>query len=588
MKIIKYKFIFLILLTAFFYSCQEFIEPTPTEHMREWQVLQNRDNFRGAMYWTYASLPTRQNYVFEAATDNAVVNNENTVASRMARGGISALSNELDAIDQNSISGTLWDFNLTNINMINYVLDRLLSGDIQTRFNIDDDTVNDAWIKLLKGEGFFLRAWFEFELLKTYGGPGADGTMYGFPIMTKYTTTDDNLDVPRNTYQQCVDQILSDCDQAIQNLAFTYDRLGGAIWDGGTTGIGRASGLAAMALKSRALLYAASPAFNPGNDAEKWRKAAAAAKELIDKTGFDDLMSLNDYYVNHRLSLNNDANTLNNNRDLFLRGRLTNGTRDLETESFYPRASGNAVYHPSQNLVDAFPMSNGYPISSASADLPYDVNDMYANRDPRLTAFIGYDGQAAYGMANPNPATLQTAPGGADAFGRHDNATRTGYYLKKWLYSGVRLTGSTVNTDFTAIIFSRPELYLNFAEAAIQATGNPDDKTFGYSAREVLAKVRDRALGEGNDKYLSTVTGKDQFIEVVKNERRVELCFQSQRFWDIRRWSTGKSDLSAVNASVYGMYSSTPVETRSYNSPYFPIPYGELLKSKNLVNNDGW
>jgi len=587
MKIIK--FIFLILLTAVFTSCESFMEPTPNEHMREWQVLQNRDNFRGALYETYVSLPTRQNYVFEAATDNAVTNNDNTVASRMARGGISLVSNELDNADQNNISGTIWMFNYTNINMINYVLDKLLSGDIQTRFNIDDPSVNDAWIKLMKGEAYFLRAWYEFDQLKTYGGPGADGVMYGFPIMTKYTMYNEDLDRPRNTYEQCLNQILSDCDNAIANLAFNYDRLGGAIWDGGTSGIGRASGLAATALKVKALLYAASPAFNPGNDVEKWKRAASAAKELIDKTGFEDLMSLNDYFVNHRLSLNNDANTLNNNRDLFFRGRLTNGTRDLESENFYPRASGNALYQPSQNLVDAFPMSDGYPITAASSGLPYNRSDMYANRDPRLSTFILYDGQAAtFGMANPNPATIETQPNGADAFGAHQNATRTGYYLKKWLYGGVRLTGNQVSTDFTAIIFGRPELYLTFAEAALQATGSPDDKTYGYSAREALTKVRNRALGEDNDKYLPTVTGKDAFLEVIKNERRIELCFESHRFWDMRRWANGKDDLSAINAPVYGMYSSTPVETRQFNSPYFPIPYGEILKAKNLVNNAGW
>lgn len=587
MKIIK--FIFLILLTVFSYSCEGFIEPTPNEHMREWQVLQNRDNFRGALYETYSYLPIRQNFIFEAATDNAVTNNDNTVSSRMARGGISAVSNELDNMNQNGINGTIWVYNFTNINMINYVLDKLLSGDIQTRFNIDDPSVNDAWIKLLKGEGYFLRAWYEFEQLKTYGGPGPDGVMYGFPIMTKYTTYKDELDLPRNTYQQCVDQILSDCDQAIANLAFHYDRLGGAIWDGGTSGIGRASGLAAMALKTKTLLYAASPAFNPGNDVEKWRKAATMAKDLIDRTGFDDLMSLEAYYVNHRLSLNNDANALNNNPDMFFRGRLTNGSRTMETENFYPRASGDALYQPSQNLVDAFPMSDGYPISAASADFPYNINDMYANRDPRLETFILYDGQpTTFGATGLDPAVVQTKPGGADAFGSHDNATRTGYYLKKWLYGGVRNIGSVVSTDYTAIIFSRPELYLTFAEAALQATGNPDDKSFGYSPREVLAKVRDRALGEDNDKYLPTVTGKDQFLEVIKNERRVELCFESHRFWDLRRWAAGKNDMAAINAPVYGMYSTTPVETRQFNSPYFPIPYGELLTAKNIVNNDGW
>jgi hypothetical protein len=234
-------------------------------------------------------------------------------------------------------------------------------------------------------------------------------------------------------------------------------------------------------------------------------------------------------------------------------------------------------------------MRDGYPIGSASSDIPYDADNMYKDRDPRLFTFILYDGQpATWGLASPNPATIQTTAGGRDADGYEQNSTRTGYYLKKWLQGAVRNTGTIQSTNFAAIIFGRPELYLNFAEAAIQATGDPDDKTYGYSAREVLAKVRDRAFGEDNDAYLPTVTGKDAFANLVKNERRIELCFENHRFWDMRRWSTGKTDVAAINAPVYGIYSATSVETRSYKSPYMPLPFGELLKSKKLVNNDGW
>jgi hypothetical protein len=451
---------------------------------------------------------------------------------------------------------------------------------------------NRAWYLLCLGEAHFLRAWFQFDQLQKYGGVAADGKAYGFPLVTKYLTTGDVLDLPRNTYDECVNQILSDCDEAIKYLHFNYVTPGAVAQAGGEEGYGRASGLAALCLKAKVLLYAASPAFNVGSDVEKWRRAAAAAKEVIDKTGFEDLMSLV-YYTGHgqRTNINPIVASANYNRDMFFRGNVTVGQRTLELQNFPPRqAGGEALYQPTQNLVDSFPMRDGYPITNSSSDFPYRLDSMYVNRDPRFHAFILYDGHSAanWGIHTPNPATFQMKTGGADAFGTHQNATRTGYYLKKWLNGSVRNTNPQVNTNYAAIIFGRPELYLNFAEAALQATGNPDDKTYGYSAREVLTKVRDRALGEGNDKYLPTVTGKDAFLEVVKNERRIELCFEGHRFWDLRRWSAGKNDMTAINTPVYGIYGSEPVESRQFSSPYFPLPYGELLKAKNLVNNDGW
>ena len=590
MKNIKY--IFVILLTTTLYSCKEFMEPFRELYDRDYEILENGNYFKGLLYNTFNSLPNRPNFVFEAATDNAVTNNDNTAASRAARGGISFISNPLDDITQNGVSnGTLWLYNYYNINIVNFILERLVWDDSKKPptpviFEFEEEA-NREWFYLLMGDAYFARAWFQFDLLQKYGGVAADGVAYGFPIVTNYLTVKDDLDRPRNTYIDCVNQIVADCDEAIKLMPFDYTVTGVPIWDGGNLGFGHASGKSAMALKARVLLYAASPAFNTQNDAERWRRAAQACRELIDKTGFNDLLSLTSYFTNHVNTTG--VNTASYNADLFFRGPVTSNTRNLETENFPPRASGSATYQPSQNLVDAFPMCDGYPISSTSADYPYDVNDMYENRDPRLSAFIIYNGQpATYGIENPNPATYQTTTGGRDAFGYDQNSTRTGYYLKKWLNGSVRNTGNLRTTNYTTIVFGRPELYLSFAEAAIQATGDPDDKTYGYSAREVLAKVRDRAFGEGKDKYLPTVTGKDAFLNVVKNERRVELCFEGHRFWDMRRWSTGKGDVTAINAPVYGIYSSSPVETRSYKSPYMPLPYGEMLKTKNLVNNDGW
>ena len=583
----KMNHIAVILLTIILCSCEKFMEPAMDSYMRDWQIEQSRDNFRGLLYNTYLGLPTRINFVFEAATDNAVTNIDNTSSSRAARGGISYINNPLDNINQNGLNDTYWRYNYMHINRINYFLEKMTydeSKNPPTPVIFEFEEIpNKEWFWLLMGEAHFLRAWYQFEQLQKYGGVTPDGQVYGFPVITKYLTVNDELDLPRNTYQACVDQIVTDCEEAVKYLSLNYTQADAPIWDEGVMGSGRASGVAALALKARTLLYAASPAYNIENDVEKWKKAAQAAQEVIDVLGFDDLMTYAAYF-----DINNLNNNAYNNRDILFRGTITDAIRTYETENFPPRVSGgNGTYNPTQNLVDAFPMCDGYP-RNQSPDYPYTEDNMYDNRDPRLAQFILYTNHPVTGwggLANPN--TIQTQPGGNDAFGTNVNATRTGYYLRKWLNGSVRLTGTLVNTRIAPVLIGRAELYLNFAEAAFHATGNPDDATYGYTAREALAKVRNRALGNDNDKYLPVVTN-NEFVEVLRNERRIELCFEGHRFWDLRRWSAGINDLTAINTSVYGLYSSTPVETRQYNSPYMPLPYGEILKTNNLVNNAGW
>ena len=255
-----------------------------------------------------------------------------------------------------------------------------------------------------------------------------------------------------------------------------------------------------------------------------------------------------------------------------------------EKENFPPRAgSGGGYINPSQNLVDAFPMSDGYPRTASSETKPYDPNNPFKNRDPRLDLFILRSGESFAGIS------IDTEVGGLDGYGTDVNATRSGYYLQKLLDKNVRIeAGKVVTTSFVTILLGRPELYLNFAEAVLMATGNPDDKTYKYSAREALQMIRNRALGAGKDTYLPLVTSFDAFWNLLKNERRLDLCFEGHRFWDLRRWSEGISDMQSINEPVYGIYSDNPLELRQYKSPYMPMPYSEMIKTNNLVNNAGW
>ncbi len=569
-----FKYLSAILLVFMFDSCSDFLEPNMDNYKSEEVIERAKNDFMGVLYVTYESLPKRIDFTYEAATDNAVTNNESTVSSRGARGGLTAMNNPF---------GDTWTNNYQAINNINWYIERMILDPTQTiptpvRFDLDPD-VNMQYFYFTLGEAYFMRAWFQFDLLQKYGGVGTDGKAYGFPISTKYLNTEMNLDQPRNTYEECAKRIAADCDSAYKYLPLIYSETNGTLADGLVTESGHASGIAALALKARTYLYAASPAYNPDNDIEKWKRAAEAGMKAIDAIGFDNLRSFAAYINKSRL---NDGDYTN--PDIFFRGPVQKEVTTYEKENFPPRAgSGGGYINPSQNLVDAFPMSDGYPRTASSETKPYDPNNPFKNRDPRLDLFILRSGESFAGIS------IDTEVGGLDGYGTDVNATRSGYYLQKLLDKNVRIeAGKVVTTSFVAILLGRPELYLNFAEAALMATGNPDDKTYKYSAREALQMIRNRALGAGKDTYLPLVTSFDTFWNLLKNERRLDLCFEGHRFWDLRRWSEGISDMQSINEPVYGIYSDNPLELRQYKSPYMPMPYSEMIKTNNLVNNAGW
>ena len=572
MRTIKYLYILPLILIII--SCSDFMDPNKDNYKSEDLINRSRNDFMGVLYNAYTILPNRIDFSYEAATDNAVTNNENTNPSKAARGGISIQNNPL---------GDTWSRYYGAINSVNWYISRMVlnyNNPIPTpvRFDIDPE-VNIEYFYFTLGEAYFMRAWFQFQLLQKYGGVGKDGKVYGFPISTTYLEANQYLDLPRDTYDNCVRQIVADCDSAYKYLPLNYTKEIGRLSEGIITEAGHASGLAALTLKARTCLYAASPAYNPENDADKWRRAAKAGAEAIDKAGFTDLLPFDSYFNKDRL---NDKS--NNNPDIIFRGPISQNVTTYESENFPPRAgSGGGYINPSRNLVDAFLMADGYPRTSPSPEYPYNPSNVVSNRDPRLDLFIVRNGESFGGIS------IDTYTGGADAFGSNERATRSGYYLQKLLDPKVRInTGSVITTTHAPILLGKPELYLNFAEAAIHATGSPDDRRFGFSAREVLAKVRDRALGNGKDKYLPKMKQKQEFIDIIKNERRIELCFEDHRFWDLRRWSKGVSDMVELNAPVYSIYSENVLEERSYRSPYMPLPYSEILKTSNLVNNMGW
>ena len=249
--------------------------------------------------------------------------------------------------------------------------------------------------------------------------------------------------------------------------------------------------------------------------------------------------------------------------------------------------------NPTQNLVDAFPAANGFPISDSRSG--YDAQNPYANRDPRLDTYIIHDGS----IAGVNGSVIRTGSksGTNDGIDKVESkSTRTGYYMKKRLRMNVNCDPSATSgqTHITPRI-RLTEIFLNYAEAANEAWGPKGTGSHGYSAYDVIKAIRQRA-GITDTQYLDEcAANKDMMRQLIRNERRLELCFESFRFWDLRRWKADLTETARgldVNEDLSG-FTYTPlnnVEVRAYQSyqNYGPIPQSEVLKYNNLQQNDGW
>lgn len=233
-------------------------------------------------------------------------------------------------------------------------------------------------------------------------------------------------------------------------------------------------------------------------------------------------------------------------------------------------------------------MANGYPITDARSG--YDAKNPYTGRDPRLAKYIIYNGA----QEGPSSKTIYTGSklGTDDGVDVKETSTRTGYYMKKRLNMKVNCdpTSKTGVNRYTPRI-RYTEIYLNYAEAANEAWGPKEKGSHSYSAYDIIKAIRHRA-GITDDSYLDEcATSKDKMRELIHNERRLELCFESFRFWDLRRW---KADITTTASGIdWGKdsYTTLPsVEKRDYQDYmyYGPIPFSETLKYSNLKQNKGW
>lgn len=411
-----------------------------------------------------------------------------------------------------------------------------------------------AMKKRLTGEMKFIRAWCYFNLISRYGG---------VPLVTKvYSLTDANVLSPRNSYQECMTFVIQELNDAAALLPDSYSG----------SDLGRVTSGAALTLKSRALLYAASPLNNVSNDNTKWQAAADAAKAVIDK-GTYKLYSGADYKQLFLEKFNSEV--------ILCYGMNSTYWDSMLDVMIAPNGyHGWSVYAPSQNLVDDFEMKNGKMISDPASG--YDPANPYQNRDPRFNAAILYNGTSFRGRP------VEYFKGGLDSPQsqvENWNASLTGYNWRKYADETHDMAATGSNQNW--IIFRLAEVYLNYAEAEYEL-GNMD------LATTYLNLVRSRSSVN-----MPLVTASSTALrDAIRHEREIEFCFEGLRFYDVRRWKianiTDNKPLMAVNISKNPdgsfTYNYFALQQRKFiDANYlFPVPRYEIQKNNLLTQNPGY
>jgi starch-binding outer membrane protein, SusD/RagB family len=609
-------------------SCVNYLEPYPQGNYDSDQLWEYQELVQGLIGYCYDQVNSNnRNYVdneglyLDGATDDAVLTSSTHAMSRYTQ---NALTTSQDPF------ATYWDRNYRAIRNCNLFLkDR---RGYNTKY-VTTPKWNNMVKNRLQGEAFALRAYFQWDLLQKFGGRGTNGEMLGFPIITEVYQPTDEINLSRNTYDECVKQILDDCDSAYKYLPIAHrdfllkDDLGknwpiiGPTVDddkvyGGGKYWGRFDGISTKAIKAMVYLTWASPRFNPNNDIARWDSAAVNARKVINfKITVDNVSS--GFKPADRVVWTNP-----NSPEIIIATRYNDKNDGIERALYPGGFQGDGVIGPTQELVDAFPMANGKPITDPTSG--YNPQDPYTGRDPRFASIIMHNTKKIYKNNTTNAADYYytfetwddgpTGPG-KDAAGTIMSNSRTNYYVKKYIFAGLNWAdGTKVNKQpHSKFLIRWSHMLLTFAEAANNVVGPLDVARYGMSARTAIQYLRARktydnangispAVPGAPDAYLTSVAaaGKDAFDALVKNERRIETCFEGIRFYDLRRWTTDANWESVINTTVHGAgiiqnanlsftYNlNKEVASRNFPSPYNPIPFNEMLRMSNLIQNEGW
>ncbi|MGV3765121.1 MAG: RagB/SusD family nutrient uptake outer membrane protein [Chitinophagaceae bacterium] len=448
--------------------------------------------------------------------------------------------------------------------------------------NINNTPLSPDLRRRTSGEARFMRAWYYHQLLRFYGGTPLLGDSVYSPS--------DLISLPRNTYAECVDYLVSELDAVAEILPPFYE---GADY-------GRVTKGAAMALKARVLLYAASPLQNggynnsdgftatdeqkalvsyPAYDENRWKKAADAYKAVMDLNLYglyEDPANTTPGYGFYKMFLLRMSNEA-----IF---QIMQGNNTTLESIWFPKSrSGQSATYPSQQLVDAFPMKTGVPINDPTSG--YDPNDPYVNRDPRFYYTILYNGAMFRGNSTVAQSPVWTFQGSApDGMGQA-SATRTGYYCRKMISNE-----ATGNTQRSIPEIRYAEVLLSYAEALNEYAG-PTQEVY-----DAVEAIRERA---GLSPYqLPAGLSKEEMRSWIHAERRVELAYENHRYFDTRRWKIAHDPEVVILRGLRWVKDGSDfkredivAEARAFNHPamyYFPIPQAEMGRQPLFVQNPGY
>ncbi len=527
------------ILLAVLSSCNDFLEKEPLDAVSDLVVWNDLPLVEAFVNETYATMRNGwPNHSSLSVTSDESFARERDGAHLIQRGQITP-----------SNLGHLnwaWGHYYTIITKSNIFFERLQGDNLELLKAADENRVNR-----MMGEMKFMRAFSYFRLAAFFGGVPLIETVFGL---------DDEFGVARSSYDEITAFVVKELDEAAALLPLAYD----------PANKGRITRGACLAIKSRALLYAASPLHNPTDDRARWQQAADAAKAVID-------LKLYALYPGY-----SEVFTVPFNSEIIWEKVMNNDVLRQETieRYFFPNGSGgHAVTVPTHEQAEAYETKNGL---LPKEDPTYTLEKFWENRDPRFYQTILYDGAPWKGRE-----IEVFLPNGMDSNQGNEgwNASYTGYYTRKFVNEAIDGPGSTNSSSPNWPYARYAEILLNYAEALY----NLGDEA---GAREYINQVRAR---ESVEMPPVTDTGA-RLLARIQNERRVELYLEEHRFFDMRRWkltvpaNTSLMKLNVTLAAGKKTYSFSPVIQFALPAHTYllPIPQDEINKSAVLEQNPGY
>ena len=562
MKKINFKHIVLLLSLAsvpVFTACEDFLDTSESDYYSQEEILSNMDRVKQLSTQVYSYLPhdfcNTSGAMQDAATDDAIHIYEASAIQRFVNGTWSA----------NYTIDDLFSKYYQAIHDANFYLENCVGLTFEDWQYSDGFADNYKSYLNYEHEVRFLRAFYYFELAKRY---------QNIPLITKTLSHDEANQAVPSDVNTILKYIVSECTAVAALLPADYTQM-----PGGDSNLQRITKGMALALKSRVTLYMASPLYS-ADDAQKWKDAAQAAYDLISQTGT----------LGYRLDkYSNLFGATNNQSKEVIMCRPIGASTAFEAMNFPMGVTGGMTCTcPTENLVSSYEMMDG---SAFDWNDPEKAASPYENRDPRLAMTVVYNG-----MEWPKTTPVEIFEGGKNGQ-PVKSATSTGYYLRKYVNNSITFeTGETTTSQqHNWILFRYAEILLNYAEAMVNAYGDPDYKgNYSLSAREAVDQVRARSDVQMPE-YPAGMN-KDEFLKRLRNERRVEFAFEGQRFWDLRRWKALKDMETVYKVRVLKsedgviqytkeLHSNYPIADKMY---FYPIANTELFKNSNLEQNPGW